>query len=210
MKLLRRPFRYRSENLVLVIIGINVLVFLAELFLRQFNVVGYLSLYAPAVFRGALWQFVTYMFVHDPRSMTHIIFNMLALYIFGSQVERRMGSREFLLYYLAAGILAGLFSLGVYLLLGSWQVALLGASGAVFAVQLAFAVYFPRAVIHLWGILPLRAPVMVLVFTAAELVSMLAGFGGNVAHLTHLAGFGVGWLYFLVRFGINPWRAMRG
>ena len=209
MNIVRRPFRYRNDNLVLVIIGINVLVYLGELFLRQLNLVVLLSLIPGLVFQGWVWQFVTYMFVHDPNSISHLFFNMLALFIFGSQVERHMGSREFVLYYFLTGILAGIFSFFVYWFTGSMRVFLMGASGAVFAVQLAYAVFFPQSVIYIWGILPLRAPVMVLGFTILEMVLMFTGLGGNVAHFTHLAGFAFGWLYFLLRFGVNPWRAMR-
>ena len=211
MSLLRRPFRYRNDNAVFIIIGINVLVYIAILNLRRVPIAEYLSLWPPAViYYKFYWQFVTYMFVHDPQSWSHIIFNMLALFIFGTQVERYMGSREFLLFYFVTGILAGFFSFIVYFFTGNMRVFLLGASGAIYAVQLAYAVLFPRAVIYIWGILPLRAPVMVLAFTAISLVSMITGFGGNVSHLTHLAGFGFGWLYFLVRLGINPWRNLRG
>jgi membrane associated rhomboid family serine protease len=194
----------------LILIGLNVLVYLAELFLRNMPVITGLSMIPLAVLRyGWIWQFVTYMFVHNPRSMTHLLFNMLALFIFGRQVERYMGSLEFLLYYLLTGILAGVFSFFVYLFSGNVLVTLMGASGAIFAVQLAFAAFFPDSIIYLWGLLPLRAPIMVLGFTALEVFLMFTGLGGNVAHATHLAGFGFGWLYFLVRFGINPWRAMR-
>ena len=210
MEIVRRPFRYRYDNVVLVIIGINILVYLGQLFLRQMRFELHLALFPPSIiYRGWIWQFVTYMFIHDPSSMFHIFFNMLALFIFGSQVERQMGSREFLLYYFLTGVLAGLFSFMVYVLTGSWLILLMGASGAIFAVQLAYAVLFPRAVIYIWGILPLRAPVMVLGFTILGIVMMLTGRGGNVAHITHLAGFAFGWLYFLIRFRMNPWREMR-
>jgi len=210
MSFLRKPFRYRNENIVFILIGINVLVYLGEIFLTRLNIAFNLSMFPLLVIsQGRIWQFVTYMFVHDPRSMGHIIFNMLALFIFGSQVERYMGSREFLLYYMVTGVLAGVFSFVFYVATGNWIVLLMGASGAIFAVQLAYAALFPNAIIYIWGILPLRAPVMVLVFTVISLVSMFTGFGGNVSHLTHLAGFAFGWIYFLVRFGINPWRAMR-
>jgi membrane associated rhomboid family serine protease len=84
----------------------------------------------------------------------------------------------------------------------------MGASGAVFAVELAYAALFPEAVILVWGILPLRAPLLVLGYTGIELFSMFFGIRANVAHATHLAGFAFGWLYFLLRFGVNPWRAM--
>jgi membrane associated rhomboid family serine protease len=212
MNFLRKPFRYNYYNAVLILIGLNILVFLGEKIFydpRAMDITEYLSMNPILVRHGFLWQFVTYMFVHDPFSYQHIIFNMLALFIFGTQVERRMGSKEFLLYYLLTGVLAGVFSFVVYWFTGSYRVFLMGASGAIFAVQLAYAILFPQNILYLWGILPLRAPVMVLGFTALEIFFMVTGLGGNVAHFTHLAGFAFGWVYFLVRFGINPWRAMR-
>jgi membrane associated rhomboid family serine protease len=210
MNIIKRPFRYRQDNIVFYIIGINILVYLAELFLKNLPVIPGLSMIPALVMgRGWIWQFVTYMFVHDPHSIGHLLFNMFALFVFGQQVERQMGSREFLLYYLLTGILAGIFSFIIYVLSGNMRIFLMGASGAIFAVQLAFASFFPRSVIYLWGILPLRAPVMVLGFTALELFFLITGSRGNVAHSTHLAGFAFGWLYFLIRLGVNPWRAMR-
>ena len=210
MNIIRRPFRYRNDNTVFFLIGLNILVYMAEMFLRNIPIIPYLAMNPVAVIRGPwIWQFLTYMFIHDPRSISHLLFNMLALFIFGRHVEWKMGSREFLLYYLLTGILAGIFSFFVYIFTGQVWVSLMGASGAVFAVQLAYAAFFPHSIIYIWCILPLRAPVMVLGFTALEVFFMITGRGGNVAHSTHLAGFAFGWLYFLIRFGINPWRAMR-
>ena len=210
MSIIRRPFRYTYNNVVFILIGINLLVYLAELLLKNLPVIRSLSMIPAVVLgHGWVWQFVTYMFVHDPRSIGHLVFNMLALFVFGRQVEWKMGSKEFLLFYLLTGFLAGIFSFFVYLFTGYLGVSLMGASGAIFAVQLAFAALFPSSVVYFWGILPLRAPVMVLGFTALELFFTLTGSGGNVAHTTHLAGFAFGWIYFLIRFGINPWRAMR-
>jgi membrane associated rhomboid family serine protease len=210
MNFLRKPFRYRYSNATLFLIGLNVLVFLGERFISTGDVARTLSLNPVYIVVGhRYWQFITYMFVHDPRALSHIIFNMLALFIFGSQVERRLGSGEFLLYYLLSGALAGVFSFLVYWFTGSYGVFLMGASGAVFAVQLAYAVLFPQSVLYVWGILPLRAPVMVLGFTALEVFLMITGLAGTVAHFTHLAGFVFGWLYFVIRFGINPWKEMR-
>ena len=193
--------------MVYYLIGINVLVFLAQ---RLFPMVTYyLAMIPEAVLHGWVWQVVTYMFVHAPRSFTHILFNMLGLFIFGIQVERRMGSKEFLLYYFVTGTLAGIVSFFVYYFTNTPAI-LLGASGAVFAVELAFAAFFPDAIIYIWGIIPIRAPIMVLGFTALELFFSFTGIQSGVAHLTHLSGFAAGWLYFLVRFQINPWRAFRG
>jgi membrane associated rhomboid family serine protease len=121
-----------------------------------------------------------------------------------------MGSKEFLVYYMVTGVLAGFFSFVVFLFTGSATVPLLGASGAIFAVQLAYAAFFPNSILYIWGILPLRAPVMVLIFTGIEMFSMVFGISYGVAHLTHLAGFGFGWLYFLARFRANPLRLMTG
>jgi membrane associated rhomboid family serine protease len=206
MNFLRHPFRYRYDNVTLFLIGINILVFLAQQVFASRYISEYLAMIPIAVINGWVWQFVTYMFAHG--GLTHLLFNMLALFIFGTQVERHMGSREFLLYYLLTGILAGVFSFFVYWFTGAYVVRLVGASGAIFAVQLAYAAFFPDAVIFIWGILPVRAPLMVLGFTLLELVSSVFGFRSGVAHFTHLAGFAFGWIYFVARFGINPWKAL--
>jgi membrane associated rhomboid family serine protease len=213
MKNLRRPFRYSYTQVVFYLIGINVLIYLAQHFFKRigpFNIplTYYLAMIPDLVLNGWVWQFVTYMFVHDPQRWSHLIFNMLGLFIFGIQVERRMGSKEFLLYYFITGTLAGVISFAAYYFTRTPAI-LLGASGAIFAVELAFATFFPDAIIYIWGIIPLRAPVMVLGFTALELIFSVTGMQGNVAHLTHLSGFAVGWLYFLIRFRINPWREFR-
>jgi membrane associated rhomboid family serine protease len=205
---LRRPIPYRYNGLVLWLIGINILVMLAEQVLNPLWI-EYLFSMIPAlvVTRHWLWTFVTYMFLHG--DFSHLFFNMFALFVFGTQVERQIGSGEFALFYFVSGILAGVFSFVVYYFSGAYTIKLIGASGAIFAVQLAYAVYYPNSLVFLMGILPLRAPVMVLGFTALELVSMISRRGGNVAHITHLAGFGIGWLYLLIRLGRNPIRAWR-
>jgi len=226
--IIRRPFKYRNDGVVYWLIGINVLIF-AVFALFQGDFARFLYRLMPsatiAIIRflsflyermpmvpdnvriGWFWTFVTYMFMHG--SITHILFNMFGLFIFGTQVERQMGSREFLLYYLLTGALAGVFSFIAYSF-NSPNVPLIGASGAIFAVELAYAVLFPDSIIYIWGIIPLRAPVMVLGFTALELFFSITGGRGNVAHLTHLAGFGFGWLYFVIRFGVSPWRRLTG
>ncbi len=199
---LRRPFRYSNDSLCLWLVAVNILVYAAG---YLFPSLTYLLAMNPmGVLAGRLWQPFTYMFAHA--SLSHLLVNMFGLFIFGMQVERALGSKEFLLYYLVTGFLAGLFSFVAYLLTGAYGVFLLGASGAVFAVQLAYAALFPDSRLLLWGIIPVRAPMLVLGYTAIEVYSQLFGFRSSVAHLTHLAGFGFGWIYFLLRFGINPGR----
>jgi len=211
MNIIRRPFRYANYNLVFWIIGINVVIFAAmELLGYRFriNVIAHMAM-TPLIITELkwIWTFATYMFLHG--NFTHLLFNMLGLFIFGTHVERQMGSKEFLLYYFITGTLAGVFSFCVYNFTDP-RIPLVGASGALFAVMLAYALFFPNSVIYIWGILPLRAPIMVLGYTALELIFSISGGRGNVAHLTHLAGFGVGWLYFIIRFGVNPLRRLLG
>jgi membrane associated rhomboid family serine protease len=196
----RRPFRYRYYNATLIIIAINVAVF----FLSQLSqaVLVNLAMVPALVANGRAWQVFTYMFAHA--NLSHLFFNMMGLLFFGISVERQMGSSEFLLFYLSTGALAGVFSFAVYAATGAWLTFLLGASGAVYAVLLAFAAINPGARILVWGILPVRAPVLVIAYTAIEIGSQLFSFRNGVAHLTHLAGFAFAYLYFLVRFGINP------
>ncbi|MDR0289506.1 MAG: rhomboid family intramembrane serine protease [Treponema sp.] len=204
---IRQPFRYINYGAVYWLIGINVLIHAAIYFLGYRQLLFNLSMIPGWVLRGRIWTLTTYMFVHG--SFMHILFNMIALLFFGIHVERQMGSREFMLFYFVTGTLAGVFSFLVYYFTGSFGVILMGASGAVFAVELAYAVFFPTSIIYLWGIIPLRAPVMVLGFTALELFSSIFRQNSGVAHLTHLAGFAFAWLYFVIRFGINPWRRLR-
>jgi membrane associated rhomboid family serine protease len=147
------------------------------------------------------------MFVHS--GISHIAFNMLALFFFGQSVERQMGSREFLLFYLLMGTLAGIFSFIVYFFTGS-NVILLGASGAIYAVLFAYAAYFPDSRIYIFGILPIKATTLVILYTAIELFSQFGNFRSNVGHLTHLAGFAFAFLYFIIRLGINPIDSFRG
>jgi membrane associated rhomboid family serine protease len=202
---LRRQFKYSYFNATLILIGINVLVYaLINLVPRSFI---YLSLIPAAILQeGWIWQPFTYMFVHG--GLRHLLFNMLGLFFFGTAVERKMGSSEFILFYLITGTLAGIFSFITFLLSGNIMTPLVGASGAVYAVLFAFAVINPRARIYFWGIIPIPAPVLVLGYTVIELWSEIFGLGGNIAHLTHLAGFAFSALYFPVRHNVNPIRRL--
>ena len=204
--LVRRPLRYTQSNATLWIIAVNIGMFALGMILPGLR--PYLALNPLMVLGGYVWQPLTYMFVHA--DLSHLALNMLGLFFFGTQVERGMGSREFTLYYLLTGFLAGLLSLGVYIVSGSWYVMLVGASGALFSVMLAFAVLHPDAIIYLWGIVPVRAALMVAGYTAIEVGSQLFSVRSSVAHLTHLAGFLFGWIYIAIRFGVNPWKRLFG
>ncbi len=202
---LRKPFSYSFFNASLVIIGINVLFFVISQKFTDLYTLCSLNVYN-VVKHKMYWQFVTYMFVHS--NLSHLFSNMLGILIFGISVERSVGSKEFLLFYFLTGILCGVFSFFFHYVTGGYYVFLMGASGAVYAILLLFAVIFPRSTIYIWGIIPLPAPIMVIAYTIFELVSQFSS-RTNVAHYAHLAGFGFAWLYCLVRMGVNPWKVWK-
>jgi membrane associated rhomboid family serine protease len=204
---LRRPLRYRFYNATIALIAINVLLFLMMMLSRRMQAWEFMELAlipARVVQDRAWWQVLTYMFVHG--GVWHLLFNMLALYMFGLPLERNLGSSEFLLYYLVTGLGSGLATLAVNWYSGMEQIPVVGASGAIFGVLLAFATLYPDTRILVFMLFPLRAPMAVLVFAALELFFLLGNRFSGVAHLTHLAGLLFGYLYFLLRLRINPLR----
>jgi membrane associated rhomboid family serine protease len=137
------------------------------------------------------WTLVTYMFLHG--GLGHLFFNMLVLYFFGPVLEARLGARHFLRLYFASGLAGALLSIAMTPL-GQAAVPIIGASGAVFGVQLAFAYFWPRQQIFIWGIFPIEARWLVVIMTVLALWGGFTG-GGGVAHFAHLGGFAGGYLY---------------
>lgn len=200
---IRKPFHYEFRNCALILIGINFLVFIINRLMPV--TVNYLALTPRWLLQyGMFWQVFTYQFVHDQFSLSHIISNMIGLFFFGVSVERRVGSKEFLLLYLLSGTLCGILSLAIYILTGTVDVHLMGASGAIFAILLAYAVLYPDSIIYLWAIIPIPAPILVLGYAAIETFFLVTGTSQGVAHGTHLIWFAVAWAYVVIRFGINP------
>jgi len=136
------------------------------------------------------WTIVTYMFLHDPNGLSHILFNMLGLYFFGPRVEERLGSQRFITLYFISGIFGAAFSF-----IFAPYASVVGASAAVFGVMLAFARYWPDVQILLFFFFPVPARVAVMLMAALALWSGLRGSGGGVADFAHLGGFVGGWLY---------------
>ncbi len=204
---LRKPFRYEFWNAAFIVIGLNLLVYL--LIMLDPTLTRVLSMNPLYVIKGGMWwQPFTYQFVHA--NISHILFNMLGVLFFGVAVERRIGSKEFLLFYFLSATLSGIVSLVFYLIAGIDYVFLMGASGAVFSLLLAYATLYPRSVIYLWAIVPIPAPLLVLGYAGLEFFNLITGSNQGVAHSTHLVGLGIAWVYFLVRFGINPAKAWSG
>ncbi|EMB25967.1 rhomboid family intramembrane serine protease [Treponema denticola] len=200
MKFLRKPFKYTYKNAVLVIALINVAVFILTSLFR--NLSTYLGLVPILVVEAqTYWQFFTYQFVHG--DFFHLAFNMLALFFFGVPVERKIGTKEFILYYLLIGTIDGVLSFLVYAATGFYIISLVGASGAIFGVLLLYAVIYPNSVVYLWAVIPVPAPLLILGYAVIELISIFS-VGDGVAHLTHFIGLLAGWVYIRIRFGIKP------
>ena len=143
----------------------------------------------------APWQILTYGFLHDPSGFSHIFFNMLGLWMFGSDIERLFGSRYFLAYYIACLISAGLCQLAFTAVAGGPPVPTLGASGGIYGLLLAFGMYFPRrTVVLIFPPIPMPARVFVIVFGGLELLFGVTGTASGVAHFAHLGGMLGGWL----------------
>jgi membrane associated rhomboid family serine protease len=198
---------YRSESPsfmeewtgVLTIIVANVAVWVANLLgANEFPLSRFLALEGdlPNHLLKA-WELVSYGFVHDSQNPWHLVYNMLALWFFGREVEAIMGRAEFLRFYFTAIVIAGLAWL-VSVQIGSPLFAprmfLVGASGAVMAVLAVFIWYFPRQTVLLWGVLPVPAWALGVLYFVSDLQGAASG-GGQVANVAHLAGAIFGGLY---------------
>jgi membrane associated rhomboid family serine protease len=160
----------------------NVLIFFVQLTVAG---VDRALVFVPALLAARPWTLVTYMFAHA--GFTHILFNMLGLYFFGPRVEQRIGSERFFALYMISGITGGLLSFY------NPVVPIIGASGAVFGVLLAYARFWPRDQIFIWGVIPVEVRWLVLIYTVISLM----GWGSGVAHFAHLGGFLGAFLYLL-------------
>lgn len=151
------------------------------------------------------WQLFSYMFIHA--GFTHILFNMLALWMFGMELENTMGSRKFLLFYILCGLGGGLANLLVAPLFTSVGPTV-GASGAIYGVLLAFGMMFPDRLIFIYFFIPMKAKYFVLVYMALEMFSVTSTDG--IAHFAHLGGALVGFLFLITdgyQFGAGAGRA---
>ena len=172
--------------------------------------------------RLQLWRPVTYLFLHE--NLLHLLFNMLALWMFGVEMERRWGSRYFLKYYFVCGIGAAatvlLLSLLPFPVFSSLYRSLtVGASGAIYGILLAFGLYFPTRPILMFFVFPVPAKYAVMIMGAIALYASIGGGAdGGVAHAAHLGGLVVGYLFLKggrlhlmseIQYRVAKWRVNR-
>jgi len=173
------------------------MIIMGATFLLQMLVGGWMEFYFGLIpilvwKKYFLWQLFTYIFLHG--GFSHIFFNLLALWWFGGELENYWGSKKFLFYFLFCGIGAGictvLFTPDIY-----QRIPVIGASGAIYGILLAFAWLFPNRPILIYFLFPVPAKYMVIIFGLIEFFSSMGGSGGGVAHLTHLGGLLFGFFY---------------
>jgi membrane associated rhomboid family serine protease len=160
------------------------------------------------VYHYAFWQLVTYLFLHG--DVWHLVFNMLALWMFGTPLERDWGTQRFLRYYFICGIGAGLCDVLLNAALGNWLSATIGASGAIYGLLLAFGVCYPDQTVLMSFLFPIKAKYMVMIYAAVALW-MSRGVNSGVSNIAHLGGMVVGFIYLKsrlpnLRIKLPDWR----
>jgi len=206
------------------IIGLTVGVFVLQLLSMrpaefpappQSLVENWLELNPVSVLHGQVWRLVTYAFCHDVGSVWHILFNMLWLWFLGRNLEQMYGTLEFVLFYLAGAVVSGLAFLGLGLFLRDLSPAI-GASGAVLAVTMLYAMHFPRQVVYILGLIPIEIRWIVGLILVFDLYPVLRDLGGagvsdGVAHSAHLGGLAFGFIYFRRKWNLESiWNRLRG
>ena len=183
---------YDLTPVIKKLLTIMLAVFLLQMLVSsQINI--YLGLVPILVWKKFfLWQLVTYIFLHG--GISHLLFNLIALWMFGGELENYWGSPKFLRYFFFCGVGAGICTV---VFSPEQFVPVIGASGAIYGLLLAFGWLFPNRPIYIYFLLPIPAKYFVILFGLIEFFSSLGGTGGGVAHLTHLGGLLFGLSYML-------------
>ena len=179
------------------LIAANVVVFILTLFSRELTVtLGVMP--ADVIERLRFWQVATYLFVHG--DVWHLLFNMLTLWMVGVDLERRWGTKFFTQYYFVTGVGAALTQIALGLMPFAfadrfYYGLVIGASGAVYGLLLAYALYFPHRQFLMFFIFPVQARYFVMILGGIALLMGASASGSRVAHFAHLAGIVIGYLY---------------
>lgn len=196
----RRPSALSDWSAVTTLIGVNVVVFVVEMLSDNNWIITHLGL-KPDLFTHPwqAWQLITHAFVHDNQSIQHILFNMFALWIFGVDVERIYGRKEFFRIYLAFAVSAGLVwvtlqNLARHDLSGPGAV---GASGAIMGITIVYICHYPTRQFLLFFAIPMPAWLLGVIFIGMDFAGVVSpGRDDNVAHFAHLGGALAGFIYY--------------
>lgn len=179
------------KNIIFANVVIFVMMFLnrniAYFFIDNFGLKSIDVLY-----QFKIWQPLTYMFLHDPTSVWHILFNMIFLWMFGVELEREWGSKEFLKFYFITGIGAGIINI---LLTGISAAPTIGASGAIYGVMLAYAMRYPDRMIYIYFLFPVKLKYFMGFLILVQFFFTFNQFSDGVAHAAHLGGIVIAYVY---------------
>ncbi len=161
-----------------------------------------------------LWRLLTYAFCHGTKDLLHLVFNMLCLWFFGRTLLERLGSREFLAFYLLAAVVAGLSFLGLQAGFLHERAQVVGASGAVMAVMAVFAMWYPRQQVLLMGLIPIEIRWLVAAYVVIDTLPIWSALRGQnthdgIAHAAHLGGLLFGFAYVLFELRLSNWLSVR-
>lgn len=148
--------------------------------------------------QGMIWQPVTYMFLHG--GFWHVAINMFVLWMFGTEIEYRWGRNEFLKYYMITGVGSGLVTMLFSL---HSQIPVVGASGAIYGILLAYGLMFPERYVYIYFLIPIKVKYFVAIIGAIAFLSSLNAAGSTISHMTHLSGMLIGWLYMKQDWHLN-------
>jgi len=200
----RRGFSLSGHSIVIQLILLNAAIYLADA-LSDGKVALALSLKSDLWSHPwQAWQLLTYGFVHE-LAISHVLFNMFGLWLFGSDVERIYGPAEFLRIYLTTIVLAGLAWAGITAVNGEGAL-LIGASGGVMGIMALYVFHFPKRMFYFWGIVPMPAWVLGVLYLGFDLMGATQPSGSHVANVAHLAGMAFGAIYF--KTGMNLGRLL--
>lgn len=164
--------------------------------------------------KGQVWRLLTYAFCHNTRDVLHLLFNMVCLWFFGRSVQERLGNREFVAFYLAAAVVAGLSYLGLHAGFLHDHSTVTGASGATMAVMALFAMWYPRQQVLLFGLLPIEIRWLVAAYVVFDTLPVWAALQGKqvsdgIAHAAHLGGLLFGFVYAIFEWRLSGWMSFR-
>jgi len=194
-------FAFKSRNFtdaIKILISINALLFLLRYIAQsQFDLAQIFGLSSNSVW-PMIWQPFTYMFIHG--DFFHVFMNMFVLWMFGSEMESIWGKKEFLKFYFITGIGSGL----IWLVFNfSGNAVLIGASGAIYGILLAYGLMFPNRKVLIYFLFPVKVKYFVIFLGLMAFVSSLSYSGSNISHLTHLSGMMIGFVYMKSKWTIK-------
>jgi membrane associated rhomboid family serine protease len=186
------PVTKTVKRLIIINAAVYVLLFITIRFGSGFLLSTFGLIPEQITYQFMIWQFVSYMFLHA--DFFHILVNMFTLFMFGNDLERRWGTRRFLEYYMITGVGAGVCS---WIVDVTGQSVIIGASGAVFAVLLAYGLYYPNRIVYIYLLFPVKVKWLVIVLGVMNFMSLITGANTGIAHMAHLGGMLIG--FFLIR-----------